>query len=65
LRRVLERGMASGDFRTLDLEVTPALLLGMIRGGLINAPGIARERLAEVAIELVLRGGLAARVNAS
>jgi AcrR family transcriptional regulator len=61
LRRVLERGMASGDFRPLDLEVTPALLLGMIRGGLINAPGIARERLAEVAIELVLRGGLAAR----
>jgi hypothetical protein len=55
---VLERGVASGDFRPLDLEVTPALLLGMIRGGLINAPGVARERLAEAAIDLVLHGGL-------
>ena len=26
LRQVLERGMANGDFRRLDLEVTPALL---------------------------------------
>ncbi len=51
--------MASGDFRPLDLEVTPALILGMIRGGLIAAPGTARDRLAEAAIDLVLRGGLA------
>ena len=63
LRRVLERGVASGDFRKLDLEVTPALLLGMIRGGLINAPGVARERLAEAATDLVLRGGLAPRAG--
>ena len=49
LRRVLERGVATRDFRPLDLEVTPALLLGMVRGGLINAPGAARERLAEAA----------------
>ncbi len=60
LRRVLERGMASGDFRPLDLEITPALILGMIRGGLIAAPATARQRLAEAAIDLVLRGGLAA-----
>jgi AcrR family transcriptional regulator len=65
LRRVLERGVASGDFRPLDLEVTPALLLGMIRGGLINAPGVARERLAETAIDLVLHGGLAAPSSAA
>ena len=65
LRRVLERGMANGDFRRLDLEVTPALLLGMIRGGLINAPGVARERLAEAAIDLVLHGGLAARPDSA
>jgi AcrR family transcriptional regulator len=58
LRRVLVRGAASGDFRPLDLEVIPALILGMIRGGLINAPGLARERLAEAAIDLVLHGGL-------
>jgi len=60
LRRVLERGVATRDFRPLDLEVTPALLLGMVRGGLINAPGAARERLAEAALNLVLRGALAA-----
>ncbi len=63
LRRVLERGVASGDFRALDLEVTPALLLGMIRGGLINAPGVARDRLATAATDLVLRGGLAPRAG--
>ncbi len=65
LRRVLVEGMANGDFRRLDLEVTPALLLGMIRGGLINAPGVARERLAEAAIDLVLHGGLAARTESA
>ncbi len=48
LRRILERGVASGDFRPLDLEVTPGLILGMIRGGLIavtrSIADPARER---------------------
>jgi AcrR family transcriptional regulator len=58
LRRILERGVASGDFRPLDLEVTPGLILGMIRGGLLAAPEISQTRLANAAIELVLHGGL-------
>jgi AcrR family transcriptional regulator len=58
LRRVLERGVASGDFRPLDPEVTPGLILGMIRGGLLAAPEISQTRLANAAIDLVLHGGL-------
>ncbi len=58
LRRILERGVASGDFRPLDPEVTPGLILGMIRGGLIAVPEVSQTRLANAAIELVLHGGL-------
>jgi hypothetical protein len=59
LRRALERGVTSGDFRPLDLEVAPALILGMIRGGLIAQPNVLKTRLADAAIDLVLHGGLA------
>jgi AcrR family transcriptional regulator len=58
LRRVLERGVASGDFRPLDLEVAPALIVGMIRGGLMAQQGVPKTRLADAAIDLVLHGGL-------
>jgi AcrR family transcriptional regulator len=60
LRRVLERGVASGDFRPLDLEVAPALIVGMIRGGLMAQQGVPKTRLADAAIDLVLHGGLSA-----
>jgi AcrR family transcriptional regulator len=59
LRQVLERGVASGDFRPLDLDVTPALILGMIRGGLMAQPHVLKTRLADAAIDLILHGGLA------
>jgi AcrR family transcriptional regulator len=59
LRRALERGVTSGDFRPVDLEVAPALILGMIRGGLIAQPNVLKTRLADAAIDLILHGGLA------
>jgi AcrR family transcriptional regulator len=59
LRQVLERGVTSGDFRPLDLDVTPSLILGMIRGGLMAEPSVLKTRLADAAIDLVLHGGLA------
>jgi AcrR family transcriptional regulator len=63
LRRVIEAGCASGDFRAVDLEVTPALLIGTVRGGLAGAPEASRERIAAAAIELVLDGALASRAT--
>ncbi len=46
LRETLADGMAAGCFRELDLEATPALMIGMIRGGLMGAPNVPPERLA-------------------
>jgi AcrR family transcriptional regulator len=60
VRRAIEAGCASGDFRPVDLEVAPALLIGMIRGGLMGAPDASRERIAAVAVELVLGAALSA-----
>lgn len=53
LRTVLETGMARGEFRDLDLESTPALIMGMVRGGLMGAPSIPRERLTQAAQQFV------------
>lgn len=63
VRRAIEAGCASGAFRDVDLEVTPALLIGMIRGGLMGAPDAPPERIAAAAIELVLGGGLCAETE--
>jgi AcrR family transcriptional regulator len=63
VRRAIEAGCASGAFRDVDLDVTPALLIGMIRGGLMGAPDAPPERIAAAAIELVLGGGLCAETE--
>jgi AcrR family transcriptional regulator len=58
LGEVLDAGCRSGEFRAVDPDVTPALLVGMIRGGLMGAPNLPRARLADAAVALVLGGGL-------
>jgi len=60
LREALSRGVASGDFRRLDLDVVPGMLIGMIRGGLMGAGKLPRRRLRDAALDLVLNGSLAA-----
>ena len=60
LGAVLAAGQTGGEFRNVDSDVTPALLVGLIRGGLMGAPGASRERLADAAVALVLGGGLRA-----
>jgi AcrR family transcriptional regulator len=55
LRAVLVAGIASGEFRDVDPDVVPALLLGMIRGGVMGAD-VPRVRLARAAVDLVLHG---------
>jgi AcrR family transcriptional regulator len=58
LGEVLAAGRRTGEFRNVDPEVTPALLVGLVRGGLMGAPNAPRERLADAAVALVLGGGL-------
>jgi hypothetical protein len=55
LRAVLVAGIANGEFRDVDPDVVPALLLGMIRGGVMGAD-VPRVRLARAAVDLVLHG---------
>jgi AcrR family transcriptional regulator len=64
LRAVIAAGIESGEFRAVDPDVLPALLLGMIRGGLMGAPDVPRAKLARGAIDLVLYGSLAAPQSA-
>jgi AcrR family transcriptional regulator len=56
LRETLAAGAAAGCLRPLDLEATPAILIGMIRGGLMGAPHVAPERLAAAVCEIALKG---------
>jgi AcrR family transcriptional regulator len=60
LRAVILAGIKNGEFRAVDPDVVPALLLGMVRGGLMGAPDVPRARLARGAIDLVLHGCQAA-----
>ena len=60
LREALWRGVANGDFRPLDLDIVPGMLIGMIRGGLMGAGKLPRQRLQDAALDLVLNGSLAA-----
>jgi AcrR family transcriptional regulator len=60
LREALRRGVSSGDFRHLDLEIVPGLLIGMIRGGLMGAGEVPRQQLGDAALDLVLHGSLVA-----
>ena len=56
LRAVIVAGIEGDEFRPVDPGVVPALLLGMIRGGLMGAPEVPRSRLARGAVDLVLHG---------
>ena len=55
LRRPLKAGMEAGEFHGVDLEVTPALIMGMIRGGLVGAQAPI-ARIIPVMQALVLGG---------
>ncbi|TWT15352.1 TetR/AcrR family transcriptional regulator [Reyranella sp. CPCC 100927] len=65
LRTAIAAGIESGEFRAVDPDVLPALLLGMIRGGLMGVPDASRAQLAQSAVDLVLRGCLAGPGNPS
>ena len=58
-RTILEQGIVSGEFRAVDLEIVPSMLIGIVRGGLIGMDRIPRERFAAAMIDLVMHALLA------
>lgn len=54
-RQVLEEGVAAGEFRPLDTGMTPFLIIGMVRGGLMLAGDQSREAVERAAIDLILK----------
>ena len=53
-RAILEQGIATGEFRPVDLEAVPSMLIGIVRGGLVGADRLPRERFAAAMIDLVV-----------
>jgi AcrR family transcriptional regulator len=53
-RTILEQGIASGEFRSVDLEAVPSMLIGMVRGGLVGTDRLPRERFTAAVIDLVV-----------
>ena len=61
-RTILEQGIASGEFRAVDLEAVPSMLIGLVRGGLIGTDRLPREQFAAAMIDLVVHA-LSARTQ--
>ena len=61
LRKVLAAGIEAGEFRALDLEAAPRLLLGMVRGGLAMSEGLGRSELTTAMLDLVFKGTMMPR----
>ncbi|MDQ7247515.1 TetR/AcrR family transcriptional regulator [Dongia sedimenti] len=61
-RTILEQGIASGEFRPVDLETVPSMLIGIVRGGLVGTDRVPRERFAAAMIDLVVHA-LSARTQ--
>src|SRR5262249_50819806 len=53
-RAILERGIARGDFRPVDLDAVPSMLIAIVRGGLIGNDRLPRERFGTAMIDLVV-----------
>ena len=61
-RTIVEQGIAAGEFRPVDLDTVPSMLIGMVRGGLIGMDRIPRERFAAAMIDFVVHA-LSARTQ--
>jgi AcrR family transcriptional regulator len=53
-RTILEQGIATGEFRAVDLEAVPSMLIGIVRGGLVGTDRLPREQFAAAMIDLVM-----------
>jgi len=63
-RTILEQGIASGDFRPVDVDAVPSMLIAIVRGGLIGADRLPRERFGAAMIDLVVHA-LAVKVQSA
>lgn len=55
-RKVIKAGIASGEFRSVDPDLVPALLVGMVRGGLATAGTAPQDRLVNAMLDIVMNG---------
>ena len=53
-RSILEQGIASGEFRPVDLDAVPSMLIGLVRGGLVGTDRVPRERFTAALVDLVV-----------
>ncbi|SMF78467.1 transcriptional regulator, TetR family [Azospirillum oryzae] len=56
LQQVLAEGMQSGEFRKIDLEIVPLLIIGMVRGGIMQVDERPREALERSVIDFLMSG---------
>ena len=56
MRTVLEAGISAGDFREMDTDITPIVIIGMVRGGIMGAGDRPRDRLERAILDMVLAG---------
>lgn len=61
--QALADGIAAGEFRQLDLETTPGILVGMCWGGVMGAPGTNPEALSHAVGALFLDGACRTELN--
>lgn len=54
LADVLRKGAASGVFRAVDETIAPGMIIGMIRGAVMEAPDISSKRLLDAVTPLAL-----------
>lgn len=55
-QQVLADGMESGEFRKIDLEIVPLLIIGMVRGGIMQLGDRPREALERSVIDILMSG---------
>ncbi|MCP1609424.1 AcrR family transcriptional regulator [Azospirillum lipoferum] len=55
-QQVLADGMESGEFRKIDLEIVPLLIIGMVRGGIMQLGERPREALERSVIDILMSG---------
>jgi AcrR family transcriptional regulator len=63
LSKVLRRGAKEGEFRPLDATIAPGMIIGMIRGAVMEAPDTPTNQIAASAVPFVLGGVQLRRSN--
>ncbi|MBP2298704.1 TetR/AcrR family transcriptional regulator [Azospirillum picis] len=54
IQQVLADGMASGEFRKVDLDIVPLLVIGMVQGGIMQVSDRPREALERSVLDLLM-----------